>query len=177
MSSSRLSHAFHMDFSKEGIEMMVGKRSDYYKTMMEKLENRLPNLEFKHHQVITYSTLPNSGRGSLESSSSAKNMNQNLPLDTAECDESSMEDEYSYLEDSLDSSECSSIENYGEEEKTDAFFHDPDALEKMYLSALEIKSDTNNIQLKNPSQDGSLSTMVTESDERSNNAESPVLRV
>lgn len=53
MSSSRLSHAFHMDFSKEGIEMMVVKRNDYYKIMMEKLENRLPNLEFKHHQVIS----------------------------------------------------------------------------------------------------------------------------
>ncbi|XP_076944984.1 uncharacterized protein LOC143615862 [Bidens hawaiensis] len=173
MSSSRLSHAFHMDFSKDGIEMMVVKRGDYYKIMMEKLENRLPNLEFKHHQVITYSALPTSGRGSLKSSSLAKNMNQNLPLDTAECDGSSMEDEYSYLEDSLDSSECSSIENYGEEEKTDVFFHDPDALEKMYLSALEINPDTNNIQLKNPSQDGSPFTMVTESDEPSNNAESP----
>ena len=51
-SSSRLSHASHMAFSKEGIEKMVLERRDYYKTMMEKLKNHLPNLEFRYHQVI-----------------------------------------------------------------------------------------------------------------------------
>lgn len=52
MSSSRLSHAFDMAFSNEGIEMMVLARRDYYTIMMEKLKNHLPNLEFKYHQVI-----------------------------------------------------------------------------------------------------------------------------
>ncbi|KAF5816289.1 putative gamma-tubulin complex component protein [Helianthus annuus] len=170
MSSSRLSHAFHMDFNKAGIEMMVLKRRDYYQIMMEKLKNHLPNLEFKYHQVITYATLPTSGRGSVEASSvspAAKNMNQNLPLGTVECDASSMTDEYSYLEDSLESSECSSVEDYGEEEKTVGHIHDPDDLEKKYLSALEITSETYNIPLKTPSQDESASTMVTESHEPS----------
>ncbi|KAJ0802914.1 putative gamma-tubulin complex component protein [Helianthus annuus] len=174
MSSSRLSHAFHMDFNKEGIEMMVLKRRDYYQIMMEKLKNHLPNLEFKYHQVITYATLPTSGRGSMEVSSvspAAKNMNRNLPLGTVECDASSMTDEYSYLEDSLESSECSSVEDYGEEEKTVGHIHDPDDLEKKYLSALEINSETYNIPLKTPSQDESPSTMVTESHEPSHNAD------
>ncbi|KAI3804386.1 hypothetical protein L1987_25880 [Smallanthus sonchifolius] len=183
MSSSRLSHAFHMDFSKEGLDMMVLKRRDYYKIMMEKLKNQLPNLEFKYHQVISYATLPTSGRGSLEVPStangtsvspSAKNMNQNLPLGTVEYDASSMTDEYSYLEDSLDSSECSSVENYGEEEKAVGFFHDSDVLENKYLSALEFNSETSfDILLKKPSQDESPSTMGTESHELSNNADLP----
>ncbi|KAI7743416.1 hypothetical protein M8C21_011267, partial [Ambrosia artemisiifolia] len=174
MSSSRLSHAFHMDFNKEGIEMMVLKRRDYYKIMMEKLKNHLPNLEFKYHQVITYAALPTSGSGSMEVSSTAngrsvspaeKDMNQNMPLGTVECDASSLTDEYSYLEDSLDSSECSSVEDYGEEEKMVGYIHNPDDLEKKYLSALEISSETYNILLEKPSQDESPSTMETESHE------------
>ncbi|KAK9066272.1 hypothetical protein SSX86_013593 [Deinandra increscens subsp. villosa] len=180
-SSYHLSHAFHLDFSKEGIEMMVLKRRDYYRMMMEKLENHLPNLEFKYHQVISYSTLPTSGRGSLEipstsngrsGSPSAKDMNQNhRPIGTLECDESSMTDEYSYLG---DSSECSSVENYGEEEKMAGIFHDSDALEKKYLSALEINSETPfKVPLKKPSQDESPSTMGTATHELSYKADSP----
>lgn len=53
ISSSHLSHASHMAFSKEGIEKMVLARRDYYKIMMEKLKNQLPNLEFRYHQVIS----------------------------------------------------------------------------------------------------------------------------
>lgn len=55
MSSSCLSHA-NMTFSKEGIEMMVLARRDYYRIMMEKLKSHLPNLEFKYHQVISTET-------------------------------------------------------------------------------------------------------------------------
>ncbi|KAD4178283.1 hypothetical protein E3N88_26874 [Mikania micrantha] len=175
MSSSELSHVFHMDFSKNGIEMMVLKRRDYYNTMMEKLKNHLPDLEFKYHQIISYMTLPSSGRGSLEVPStasggpvspSAKNTNQSLSLGTVECDASSMTGEYSYLEDSFDSSECSSIENYGEEEKMVGFIHDPDVLENKYLSALEIYTETSK-----PSQDEIPSTMGTESCDLSNKAD------
>lgn len=94
------------------------------------------------------------------------------PLGTEECDESSMTDEYSYLEDSLDSSECSSVENYGEEEKMAGFFHDSDVLEERYFSALEFNSKTSfDILLKKPSQDESSSTMGSETRELSNNAD------
>ncbi|GJT28947.1 gamma-tubulin complex component 6 isoform X2 [Tanacetum coccineum] len=161
MSSSRLSHAFDMAFTKAGIEMMVLARRDYYKIMMEKLKNHLPNLEFKYHQVIPYTTLPTSGRGSLEAPSAANGRpvspsamkTDQLPLGTAECDASSMTEDSSYLEDPWNSSECSSIENYGEKEpdiseKMVNTFHDSEDLEKKYLSALEIKSYTSS---KSPS--------------------------
>lgn len=57
-SSSRLSDAFHMAFSKKEIEMIVLTRRDYYRIMMEKLKNHLPNLEFKYHQVILSKASP-----------------------------------------------------------------------------------------------------------------------
>ncbi|XP_071730838.1 uncharacterized protein [Rutidosis leptorrhynchoides] len=166
MASSRLLHS-NMSFSKEGIEMAVLARSDYYKIMMEKLESHLPNLEFKYHQIIAYSTLPTSGRESLEVTSadigtsvspSVMNVDQNLPLE--EGDECSMTDELSYMDDPWDSSsDCSSINNSDEEdastsEKIVDLVHDSKDLEKKYLSALEISSDTPvNFMLKKPYHD------------------------
>ncbi|XP_071694657.1 uncharacterized protein [Rutidosis leptorrhynchoides] len=150
MASCRLSHS-NMSFSKEGIEMVVLARSDYYKIMMEKLESRLPNLEFKYHQAIAYSTLPTSADIGTSVSPSVKNVDQNLPLE--EVDESSMTGEISYMDD-----HCSSINNSGEEnasasEKIADFVHDSKDLEKKYLSALEISSDTFvNFMLKKSSQ-------------------------
>ncbi|KAI3707444.1 hypothetical protein L6452_25973 [Arctium lappa] len=190
MSSSRLSHASHLSFSKEGIDMIVLARRRYYKIMMEKLKNHLPNLEFKYHQVIPHYILPTSvstGRGSLEVpfaandrwvSPSTKNMNQNLPLGTVDSDASSMTED-SYVEDQLDQYECSSIENSGEEEVDESqkmvdLFHDSEDLEKKYLSALEFNSDTSsNILLKMPSQVKSPSTMGNVSHELSKLADLP----
>ncbi|XP_023748929.1 uncharacterized protein LOC111897208 isoform X1 [Lactuca sativa] len=171
ISSSHLSHASHMAFSKEGIEKMVLARRDYYKIMMEKLKNQLPNLEFRYHQVIPHSTPPisvSNGRGSLELlSSSAKNMNQNLRLDTVDSDLSNMTEEFSYENDPLDSSECSSAEEDIEKsENIIESFHDAEDLEKKYLSALEFKSDTSsNIPFKNSSQVKSPSTIGSASHE------------
>ncbi|PWA48898.1 hypothetical protein CTI12_AA486760 [Artemisia annua] len=170
MSSSRLSHAFDMAFSKEGIEMMVLARRDYYTIMMEKLKNHLPNLEFKYHQVIPYTTLPTSGRGSLEAPSAANGgsvSSSARPLGTADCDASSMTEDSSFLEDPWESSECSSIENYGEEEsdiseKMVNPFHDSEDLEKKYLSALEIKSHTS---FNSPSGKGIKSHELSKNDD------------
>ncbi|XP_024961865.1 uncharacterized protein LOC112502237 isoform X2 [Cynara cardunculus var. scolymus] len=175
ISSSRLSHASHLFFSKEGIEMMVLERRHYYKILTEKLKNHLPNLEFKYHQVIPHDILPTSvstGGGSLEVSfaandrwvsPSAKNIHQNLPLGTVDSDASSMTED-SYVEDQLEQYECSSIENSGEEvvdesEKMVDLFHDSEDPEKKYLSALEINSDTSSNILLKPSQGESRSTM------------------
>ncbi|XP_071692589.1 uncharacterized protein [Rutidosis leptorrhynchoides] len=157
MASCRLSHS-NMSFSKEGIEMVVLERSDYYKIMMEKLESHLPNLEFKYHQVIAYSTLPTSADIGTSVSPSVNNVDQNLPLE--EGDECSMTDELSYMDDPWDSSsDCSSINNSDEEnasasEKIVDLVHDSKDLENKYLSALEISSDTPvNIMLKKSSHD------------------------
>ncbi|KAJ9537147.1 hypothetical protein OSB04_029880 [Centaurea solstitialis] len=188
LSSSRLSHASHLSFSKEGIERMVLARRDYYKIMMEKLKDHLPNLEFKYHQVIPHyiPTSISTGKGRLEVpfaandrwvSSSAKNMNQNLPLATVDSDASSMTED-SYVEDQY---ECSSIENSGEEEVDESekmvdLFHDSEDLEEKYLSALEFNSDTSsNILLKNPSQGESPcpSTMSSGSHDLSKIADLP----
>nr|XP_043613842.1 uncharacterized protein LOC122585783 [Erigeron canadensis] len=182
MSSSRVLHAFHMAFTKEGIETMVLARRDYYKVMMEKLKNHLPNLEFRYHQVVPYSTLPPSvsnGRGSLEVaptdngrsvSPSAKDMNHNLPLGTVEDDASSMTEELSYMDDPWDSSECSFIESSDEmvdESETNVkFLHDSEELDKRYLSALEFISDSSSDILPNePSQGENLSNMGSGSHE------------
>lgn len=79
------------------------------------------------------------------------------PLDTVECDASSVTDELSYMDDPWDSSECSSIEHSGEEEvdaseKIAELVHDSEDLDKKYLSAIEISSDTSfDITLKKPS--------------------------
>lgn len=152
MSTSRLSHAFRMAFTKEGIEKMVLSRRDYYKIMMEKLQNQLPNLEFRYHQVIPHSTLHISNDGLV--SPSSNNMNQNLPLDTLDHDSSNMTEELSYEEDSYNSSEYSSGEEEEDEsENTLEIIQDSEDLEKKYLSALEFKSNTSsNILSKKSSQ-------------------------
>lgn len=92
-----------------------------------------------------------------------------------------MTDEVSCTDDSLDPSEWSSIENSSEDEanepeKMDEFLQDSQDLEKKYLSALEIKSDTSfSNLLKKRSQGKSPSTMVTGSLILSNNADLPNL--
>ncbi|KAL4590315.1 hypothetical protein LXL04_003243 [Taraxacum kok-saghyz] len=171
-SSSYLSHASHMAFSKEGIEKMVLERRDYYKTMMEKLKNHLPNLEFRYHQVISHSTVPisvSNVRSSLEVPS-ANDINQNLSLDSMDHDPSTMSEDFSY---SLNSSEYSSgKEELEESESNFESFHDPQDLENQYLSALQFKSDTSSsIPYKKPSQNNSQPSASHESDQNSSSVQ------
>lgn len=82
-----------------------------------------------------------------------------------------MTEEFSYENDPLDSSECSSAEEDIEKsENIIESFHDAEDLEKKYLSALEFKSDTSsNIPFKNSSQVKSPSTIGSVSHEPDRN--------
>ncbi|PON59178.1 Gamma-tubulin complex component protein [Parasponia andersonii] len=138
-------------FTKENIETRVVARGNYYKRMLEKLENLLTKLEFRYQQVVSHETLPkgfSDGRNShapvsfkldnclmLLSAEDTRELNVASDMDS---DGSSTMDDSSYMDNTCKSSDSSS--SYDEEKIVSEQVRDLSShmagVEQKYLSSL-----------------------------------------
>ncbi|KAA8543954.1 hypothetical protein F0562_021869 [Nyssa sinensis] len=132
-SSTCPSYASPMTFNKGSIEAMVVARNNYYKMMLKKLESLLEKLEIKQGNVPVF---VDDSRGSLNTpfsfttddnliSPSADRRDSDAAVDTVDSEGSSTMDDFSYLEDQLKSSECSSLNSSEEQNESEQLIQFP----------------------------------------------------
>uniref|UniRef100_A0A2N9EPG6 Gamma-tubulin complex component n=1 Tax=Fagus sylvatica TaxID=28930 RepID=A0A2N9EPG6_FAGSY len=162
-SSSYLSSASPVSFSKVNIEAMVLARDSYYKMMQEKLEFLLTKLKFRHEQLVPCSPetvffandgriLNNSVSFTLDDSSiapsTADKRSSNVAVNV-DGDDSCSIDELSYVMDTYESSECSSSNSSEEQIESEQLIEPPSHTK--YLSALSFSvSNSMDISLQKP---------------------------
>lgn len=178
--------AFPLTFDKGTIETMVLARARYYQQMLEKIDNSLTKFEYSSRQANSQG-IPlignNHGNNLNHPVSSGADDSLFPPLtdgrdkDLPDSEVSSIVDEYSYTEDLLDSSECSSIKSSEEQNDTSQTIYMPRenvGLEPSYLSALDFSpSLSTNNSVQKFSQNGmafSLDDIPCKMDERSDYA-------
>uniref|UniRef100_A0A5B7BZ58 Gamma-tubulin complex component 6 n=1 Tax=Davidia involucrata TaxID=16924 RepID=A0A5B7BZ58_DAVIN len=167
-SSDCPSYASPMTFNKGSIEAMVLARNSYYKVMLKKLESLLAKLEIK--QVILRGNVPvfvDNSRGGLNIPFSfptdeslisplADRRDSDVAIDNGDSEASSTMDDFSYLEDELRSSECSSLNSSEEQNESEQLIQLSNGLfgpEQKYLSTLNfLPSVPVNNSLQKPSQ-------------------------
>ncbi|KAJ0013232.1 hypothetical protein Pint_20915 [Pistacia integerrima] len=158
-SSDHPFYASSITFNKGHIETMVIARNDYYKKMLEKLENLWTRLEFSYQQVVPCSNTPifvGSGR-SLETSVSfemndrmsvpfvADESGSNVTLADKDFDDTHTKDEFFYAGDTSGSSECSSLSDSEGLIESEQLTGRPNSLfgfEQKYFSALSFSMST-----------------------------------
>ncbi|KAL2536001.1 indole-3-acetaldehyde oxidase [Forsythia ovata] len=152
--------AFPLTFDKGTIETMVLARASYYQQMLEKIVNILTKFEYSSQQANSQG-IPLLGNRNDH----GKNLNYPVPSvaddslfppltdgrdgDLPDSEVSSIVDEYSYTEDLLESSECSSLKSSEEQSDASQIIYMPHGnvgLEPSYLSALDfsLSFSTNN---------------------------------
>ncbi|XP_059430349.1 uncharacterized protein LOC132163972 isoform X4 [Corylus avellana] len=163
------SYASPVTFSKVNIEAMVLARDSYYKMMQKKLEYLLTKLEFRYEQVVprcTESVYFDNDRGCannpvsftlddrLVSPSAADKRSSNVAFSNVNSDDSSSMDEFSYVMDTYELSECSSTNSSEEQIEPEQLIEPPNhmaGLETKYLSTLTFSTSTSmDISLQNP---------------------------
>ncbi|XP_047332272.1 uncharacterized protein LOC124935884 [Impatiens glandulifera] len=148
-----------LTFDKRNINTLFNARSSYYKTMLEKLDTVLENLEVTYQQVALrgnamgwahnnqgypYIPMPVINDEDVTYTIS-DDVNLNSAHDAEESEESSMRSELSYMEDQADSSECSSTCGSEEQSEPEQLIHSSNSfagLDQKYLSSLNIISST-----------------------------------
>ncbi|XP_022869349.1 uncharacterized protein LOC111388779 isoform X2 [Olea europaea var. sylvestris] len=173
---------FPLTFDKGTIETMVLARASYYQQMLEKIDNILTKFEYSSRQANSQG-IPLIGNNLNDPVSSGADDSLFPPLtdgrdkDLPDSEVSSIVDEYSYTEDLLDSSECSSIKSSEEQNNTSQtiYMHRGNVgLEPSYLSALDISlclSTNNSVQqLSQKGMSLCLDVIPCERDERSDYA-------
>ncbi|KAK3031800.1 hypothetical protein RJ639_036952 [Escallonia herrerae] len=144
-SNSSLTLASPLTFEKEGIQRMVHARNSYYEKKMEKLEN-LVSQEVPDGAAPIYRGLEIPASYAVDdslNSSLRDKRDGKLSLGTPDFEASSMGDEFSYVEDPLESSECSSVTSSEEQNQSEQLIelhHGIAGLEEKYLSALSFSS-------------------------------------
>ncbi|KAL7202889.1 hypothetical protein ACSBR1_034362 [Camellia fascicularis] len=158
-SSDHPYYASPLTFNQGSIEAMVLARSNYYKRMLEKLDTILTKLEIRYQQVVPDDNVPvfvNNNGGNLNNPisfikdgsfifPSTDKTDLDVAVDTMESEASSTTDEFSYVEDQLESSECSSLNGSEEKNESLQLIQLPNSLvafEQNYLSALNLLSRT-----------------------------------
>ncbi|CAL5428443.1 unnamed protein product [Camellia sinensis] len=158
-SSDHPYYASPLTFNQGSIEAMVLARNDYYKRMLEKLDTILTKLEIRYQQVVADDSVPvfvNNNGGNLNNPisfmkdgsfifPSTDKTDLDVAFDTMESEASSTTDEFSYVEDQLESSECSSLNGSEEKNESVQLIQLPNSLvafEQNYLSALNLLSRT-----------------------------------
>ncbi|KAF3439512.1 hypothetical protein FNV43_RR17790 [Rhamnella rubrinervis] len=114
-----------LTFSKGNIEEMVLARGNYYKRMLEKLENLLTKLEFRCQQVVSHDRVPNAFSNGERTSTTLVSFElgdnlilpltdnikeSNVAVGNMDADDSSTTDDLSYMTNTYESSECSSLD-------------------------------------------------------------------
>ncbi|KAG8388874.1 hypothetical protein BUALT_Bualt02G0170400 [Buddleja alternifolia] len=151
-----LSHEYHwfafpLTFDKETIKRMVLVRASYYERMMEKIENILTKFDFSFRQATSQSVssriVNNLGENLNHQAFSVANenlippltgtRNQNMHENKVNSELSSITDEYSYTEDLLDPSECTSSERSEEQNEAEQLNFASLSMEPSYWSALD----------------------------------------
>ncbi|KAF7815439.1 Gamma-tubulin complex component 6 [Senna tora] len=145
-SNSGPSNLSPLTFSRDDVEAMVLARDSYYKSMNEKLETLLTNLEIRYHQVPYFG---NDG-GTLDSLNLLISEDESIVLqtedirssimgnDNLDSDVSSTVDEFSYVEDMYDLSESSASDNSEEQLETKQLISG----QQSYVSALSFSRCT-----------------------------------
>ncbi|THF98185.1 hypothetical protein TEA_014657 [Camellia sinensis var. sinensis] len=158
-SSDHPYYASPLTFNQGSIEAMVLARNDYYKRMLEKLDTILTKLEIRYQQVVADDSVPvfvNNNGGNLNNPisfmkdgsfifPSTDKTDLDVAFNTMESEASSTTDEFSYVEDQLESSECSSLNGSEEKNESVQLIQLPNSLvvfEQNYLSALNLLSRT-----------------------------------
>ncbi|KAE8037663.1 hypothetical protein FH972_010235 [Carpinus fangiana] len=163
------SYASPVTFSKVNIEAMVLARDSYYKMMQKKLEYLLTKLEFRYEQVVPHCTelvyfdndrgrannpVPFTLDDRLVSPSAADKRSLNVAFSNVNGDDSSSMDEFSYVMDKYDSSECSSTNSIEEQIEPEQLIEPPNHMagfETKYLSTLTFSTSTSmDVSLQNP---------------------------
>ncbi|XP_073054596.1 uncharacterized protein [Primulina eburnea] len=130
--------AIPLMFDKGAIETMVLARATYYQKMLEKMDDKLAKFEFSSRPAISEGISMRVGniiRKDLNFRlSSVDGRNQNITVDS---EVSSILDEYSYVEDLMESSECSSSEIFEEKNEVEQLLHNAQTKEQGYLDALD----------------------------------------
>ncbi|XP_011080519.1 uncharacterized protein LOC105163762 isoform X2 [Sesamum indicum] len=158
LSNEHLWFAFPLTFDKGTIETLVLMRASYYQQMLEKIESILLKFDFTYRQSTSQSAslrlMNNFGKNPNHQASSVDDESMNPPLTDSknqkmpECmvdtEASSITDEYSYAEDLLESSECSSSESSEDQNEADKLIFASRNVEPSYLSALDFSSNLSN---------------------------------
>ncbi|XP_073141248.1 uncharacterized protein [Henckelia pumila] len=139
--------AIPLTFDKGAIETMGLARDNYYQKMLEKMDDKLAKFEFSSRQALSQGISMRVGNdigkklnfraSSVDGDrvpSLSGGRNQNITVD---CDTSSNLDDYSYVDDLLESSECSSSEISEEKNEVEHLLHAAQAMERGYLGALD----------------------------------------
>lgn len=152
------SYASPLAFSKVNIEAMVLARDSYYKMMQQKLEYLLTKLEFRYEQVVQHITEPeyfdndggcsnNPGPVTLDerfaSPSTFDKRSLSITVTNVDYGDSSSMDEFSYVRDICELSECSSTNGSEEQIELEDLIKPPNhiaGLGNKYLSALTFTS-------------------------------------
>ncbi|KAL5765353.1 hypothetical protein ACOSP7_015970 [Xanthoceras sorbifolium] len=152
-SSNHPFYASPVIFNKENIEAMVIARNSYYETMQERLDNFFMKLEFNYQQVVLDSSEASffENEGSKKASVSLELNDRMIVPSVADergsivavgCNDfgnSSMSDEFSYVVDTSESSEGSSLSGSEEQTESEQLIEHPNSLlglEQKYFSAL-----------------------------------------
>ncbi|XP_057956220.1 uncharacterized protein LOC131149621 [Malania oleifera] len=169
-SSNHPSSASPLTFIKENIEDTVLARNNYFKRMWQKLENSLAKLEFRYQQVVppgpTRPVVGDNNRTlsipvSFTMSDSlifppAHDADSNVAVDDVDSEASYTTDEFSFVVDPSESSECSSpisCEGLNEPGHPTKLAHGLVGPEEKYFSALHFSpSSTIDKSLQKPSQ-------------------------
>ncbi|KAJ7964835.1 Gamma-tubulin complex component [Quillaja saponaria] len=169
-SSSSLSYSSPLTFNKSTIQAMVLARECYYQKMNEKLDSILAILEVRNQQVAPHVSVPfffEEGGGcsntpvsymledDLIRSPTTDKRSSNVGIGSMGSDDSSTIDEFSYVEDICDSSECSFSNSSEEKVECEKQIMLPDQMngQQRYFSALSFSHNTPIINsFQNPGQ-------------------------